>query len=339
MRHWSQADFAQILDRPAQFVSEVIAGKKEITRESAAQIGAATKQTAEYWLNLQNRYLLRQNALDKDTKRDLDDVALRARMNELAPVAYLRSRGYLTAGTLDGQRRELEQLFEIPSIHDEPGFPMAARRVNVAERLTPTQLAWLACARRAAGRLTAEPFDPAALRSLATRLSRIARTPQDFRSLPAHFAAVGVRLVYVEAFPSSKLDGASFLLGAPDSFVIALSGRGKRLDKVLFTLLHEVAHLVAGHVTPNRMILDEDDATDQEEKQANQLASDWAIPAALDPTPMTVRRGWVERQATSRGIHPLVVIGQLQHTGDLDWRSALTRGAATVVEELESWNS
>jgi HTH-type transcriptional regulator/antitoxin HigA len=338
-RHWSQADFAQILDRPAQFVSEVITGKKEITRESAAQIGAATKQTASYWLDLQNRYLLRQNAQDKDRKQDLDDVALRARMNELAPVAHLRKRGYLTASTLQGQRQELEELFQISSINDDPGFPIAARRVNVAEKLTPTQLAWLACARQAAKRLAVGPFDAAALRVLATGLSRIARTPRDFRSLPARFAAIGVRLVYVEAFPSSKLDGASFLLDAPDSYVIALSGRGKRLDKVLFTLLHEIAHLVAGHVTPDRMILDEDDATNQEEKQANQLASDWAIPTALDPTPMTVRREWVERQATLRGIHPLVVIGQLQHTGDLDWRSALTRDAATVVEELESWNS
>ncbi len=36
-RHWTQSDFAQILDRPAQFVSEIVSGKKEITRESAAQ--------------------------------------------------------------------------------------------------------------------------------------------------------------------------------------------------------------------------------------------------------------------------------------------------------------
>ncbi len=43
-RHWSQGDFAQILGRPAQFVSEIISGKKEITRESAAQIGAAQLQ-------------------------------------------------------------------------------------------------------------------------------------------------------------------------------------------------------------------------------------------------------------------------------------------------------
>ena len=50
-RGWTQADFAEVLGRPAQFVSEIISGKKEITRESAAQIAAALGTSAEFWLN------------------------------------------------------------------------------------------------------------------------------------------------------------------------------------------------------------------------------------------------------------------------------------------------
>lgn len=57
-RGWTQTDFAKVLGRPAQFVSEIISGKKEITRESAAQIGDALGTSAELWLNLQNSYLL-----------------------------------------------------------------------------------------------------------------------------------------------------------------------------------------------------------------------------------------------------------------------------------------
>lgn len=52
-RGWTQAEFAAILDRPAQFVSEIISGKKEITRESATQIGAALGTSAEMWLSLE----------------------------------------------------------------------------------------------------------------------------------------------------------------------------------------------------------------------------------------------------------------------------------------------
>lgn len=57
-RGWTQADFAEVLGRSTQFVSEIISGKKEITRESASQIGAALGTSAEFWLNLQDSYPL-----------------------------------------------------------------------------------------------------------------------------------------------------------------------------------------------------------------------------------------------------------------------------------------
>lgn len=78
-RGWTQADFAEILGRPAQFVSESISGKKEITRESAEQISAALGTSAEFWLNLQDSYLLWKQAQDSHTRESLDAVATRAR--------------------------------------------------------------------------------------------------------------------------------------------------------------------------------------------------------------------------------------------------------------------
>ena len=57
-RGWTQAEFAEILGRPSQLVPEIVSGKKEITRESAAQIGAALGTSAELWLNLQDTHRL-----------------------------------------------------------------------------------------------------------------------------------------------------------------------------------------------------------------------------------------------------------------------------------------
>src|SRR5262249_55489470 len=73
-RGWTQADFAAVLDRPTQFVSEIVTGKKEITRESAAQIGAALGQSAEYWLKLQDQYLLAEQAKNETTQEKLEEV-------------------------------------------------------------------------------------------------------------------------------------------------------------------------------------------------------------------------------------------------------------------------
>lgn len=338
-RHWSQSDFAQILGRPAQFVSEIIAGKKEITRESAAQIGAALGTGPEYWLNLQNSYLLWSQSRNEATRKDLDEVKLRARMNELAPVSLLLKRGILTGQSLTEQKDELIKLFQIEHIEDTPRFLAAARRSNQDEEPTPTQKAWLACARKRAQDLQVSSYNPVGLTELAERLSRLVANPENFSKLPAEFAAVGVRLVYVEAFPGSKLNGASFLLDEnAEKPVIALSGRGKRLDVVLFTLLHEVAHVLLGHVTPERLVIDEDSSTEPAELAADEKAGEWQIPGGLPVPPTAVRRGWIESTAQRIGVHSVVVLGRLQRDKALDYRTALAKGAPTVSSHLERWS-
>lgn len=338
-RHWTQSDFALILDRPAQFVSEIVAGKKEITRESAAQLAAALGTSAEYWLNLQNSFLLWQQAQDAKTRSELDEVRARALLSSWAPVSVLRKRGLLSEGSLEEQEEELRELFEVTTLDGEPHFLAAARRTNEDEPLNPTQLAWLACTRRKARARTANDYDSRALEDLAGSLSRLLRHPNAFSDLPTQFAEVGVRLVFLEAFPASKMNGAAFMLdNDPGQPVIALSGRGKRLDFVLFTLLHEVAHLVRGDIDTDNVLIDEDNQhTLGDEAATDELAATWALPNDLPAPPRPIRQGWVAQQADAAGVHPIVVVGRLQKAGLLEWRSQLVKGAPTVTEALESW--
>lgn len=339
-RHWSQTEFAEILGRPTQFVSEIISGKKEITRESAAQIAAALGPSPEFWLNLQNQYLLSRQAQDTETQKQLHSVRLRAQLNQLAPIAVLRKRGYLTADSLDGLEGEIRELFEINSIDDEPVFAAAARRSNPDVPLTPTQKAWLAVARRQARGMTVAPLDLDAVADRAAGLARTVRDVSAFAGLADVFAEVGVRLVYVEAFPGSKMNGATFLLDDDEAQpVIAISGRGRRLDKVLFTLLHEFAHLIRGDVRPGGTILIDDGEahTLGDEDATNQLAGNWAIPGGLPAPPRPIRQSWVSAQADRLGVHDIVVVGFLQHLRQLDWRTQLVKGAPSVTDELTKW--
>lgn len=340
-RGWTQADFAAVLGRPTQFVSEIITGKKEITRESAAQIAAALGHSPGYWLKLQDDYLLHEQAKDSVTQHALRNVRRRARLNELAPMPVLLKRGIIQGRTLDDQEAEIMELYELKDINDDPGFVLAARRSNPSEVLSALQLAWVACVRRTArARKPAVPYSAARLAHLATELPRILTTPDRFRDLPSTLAKVGVRLVYVEALPGAKIDGCAFFLdGTP---VIALSGRGKRLDKILFTLLHEIAHLILRHVKPDetQIIVEEveqqtrDSAT---ERAANQRAGSWILPQPLPRTRDRTNQAWITRIAEERGLAPIVVVGQLQNCKRLDWRSTLAKDAPTVTEELASW--
>jgi HTH-type transcriptional regulator/antitoxin HigA len=335
---WTQAEFAAVLGRPVQFVSEIVNGKKEITRESAAQIGAALGQTAEFWLRFQDEHLLSEQSKNAKTQQDLSDVRRRARLNQLVPIATLRKRGVLTGQTLEKLEAEVAELLDVPTIDDDPAFSIAARRSNHHEPISPVQFAWAACVRREArSRSDVEPFSQAKLEKMAAELPTLLNQPAGFSELPALFAQVGVILVYVEALPGAKIDGCAFTMDSTP--VIALSGRGKRLDKVLWTLLHEVAHVVLGHASAQVVVetLDDHDEADDTETQADARAGGWLLPIPLPKTPTRVSAGWIHSVATERGLAPIVVVGQLQKHDVLDWRTTLARNAPNVDDILRTW--
>ena len=58
-RGWTRGDLAQIMGRPLQMVNEVVAGKKQITTDTALGLAKAFgDDDALYWMNLENVYRL-----------------------------------------------------------------------------------------------------------------------------------------------------------------------------------------------------------------------------------------------------------------------------------------
>jgi HTH-type transcriptional regulator/antitoxin HigA len=77
-RGWLQKDLAEVIDRPQQWVSEVISGKKAITVESADQLGVAFGTGPGFWLVRQDQYRLWVLARDEGHKRRLAEIQRRA---------------------------------------------------------------------------------------------------------------------------------------------------------------------------------------------------------------------------------------------------------------------
>ena len=82
---WTQSQFAEIVGRNPQWISEVINGKKLITVESATQIATALGTTPGYWLALQDRYRLWVLSQDAPHRRRLEEVRQRAEARRLRP--------------------------------------------------------------------------------------------------------------------------------------------------------------------------------------------------------------------------------------------------------------
>jgi HTH-type transcriptional regulator/antitoxin HigA len=339
-RAWSQADFAEIIGRPVQFVSEIVNGKKEITAESATQIGAALGTSAEAWMSLQARFRLWQLSQDADQASGASRVTARARVASIIPLATLEKRGVIDrTEDLEELLAEVMSDFNMTDLDDEPQFRMAAKRSNHHDELSLTQRGWVWAAQREARKQRLATYDQAGLRQLAKGLAREMSEPDDLRDLPQRFAVVGVHLLFVEHMPSGKIDGAAFMVD--EHPVIAVSGRGKRFDKLFFALMHEVAHVLSGHAQKGIALDDmadqrEDRNLDPWEMEANKLAEELEFEGRVRILgPISTRA--VYAKADELGVPVAFVVGNLQHHKDLDWRTTLARGLPNADDVLRAW--
>lgn len=111
------------------------------------------------------------------------------------------------------------------------------------------------------------------------------------------------------------------------------------MDKVLFTILHEAAHVVLGHLEADSCIIDDssDGPTLGLEGPANELAGSWVFPSTLPTVPARISSTWVNNVAAAMGVHPIVLVGRLQKDGRIPWRTTLVKDAPTVTASLEGW--
>lgn len=328
-RGWTAKEFAEILGRPVQAVSEILNGRKQIMPETAIELGDALGTSAELWTNLQARF----NLYEARSNRPMtNDVKRRSQLRSRVPVTELRRRGWLPdTDNLDSLESAVKDLLEISGLDDEPRFAVAARRSNASTTFSNQQTAWLAQLRRRARTRSVASFDVNAATALAEDLVHRITGPEDLSHLDQWLAEVGIVLVTLSPLKSSKLDGAVMLLegGVP---VIGLTGRGDRMDVYVFTLLHELAHLCLGHLGAEGIRTDEDIASqadgDDLENAANRQAADWILPAELPLPEGRPSVGVVLQIAQRFRVHPCFVVGRIQRERK-DW--SLLRGSIPRV--------
>lgn len=129
----------------------------------------------------------------------------------------------------------------------------------------------------------------------------------------------GIKLVTVRHFKRTYLDGA-VLISDDGTPIIGLSLRYNRTDNFWFTLLHELAHLVCGHVAQaqDKCIIDDLDlhtSLDKTEQEADLEAKDALIPSEIwekHQAKDTAKLEDVEDLARQADINPAIVAGRVR---------------------------
>ena len=322
-RGWSQVELAEILGRPPRLVSELIAGKRAITPETAKALGEAFNTGAQFWMNLESSYRLAQVKQDGS-----NSVSRRAKLYEKAPVKEMMRRHWIEpTENIDVLEKSVLDFLHIKSLDEQPQLlPHAARKSTSYVEHSPAEQAWLFRARQLAQAVDVKPFSEMGFASALARFKNMLRDPEDARQVPRVLADAGVRFLVVETLPQTRIDGACLWLN-DKSPVIAVSLRFDRIDAFWHTVLHECAHVKYRDGLEDGGLLDidlvgEGAGTVEEkpaiEKRADEFAADFSIQKSdLDNFILRVRplfsKTKIQGLSARLNVHQGIVVGQLQH--------------------------
>ena len=335
-RGWTQRDLAMMLDRPPQLISEIVRGKKRITERTALELAEVFGTSPELWLNLESRYRLHQARREANT----DEIARRKRLFTLLPVREMIKRGWVERQTHFADLEEsVLRFLGLSSLEDLAMPGIAMRHANSRTPNAGALLAWTARVRQLTQSRHLPPFDQQRLLRALPELLRYSNELESLSEIPAFLNRLGIRFAIVPSLPKTYLDGAALL--QEEEPVIALTLRYDRVDSFWFTLLHEIAHIAAGH--RGRYLDDLDaQARSDEEKTADRMAQAWLIPDEAYRAFLNAHSGEHFSEAEIRdfaadiGRHPGIVVGRLQHDGLLPY-SHLRRWLQRVSPQLTAW--
>lgn len=311
-RGWTQAEFADLIKRPARLVNEIIAGKRAISPETAHDFAQAFGTSAQLWMNLETAW-----QLSKVAPRT-EQIAREAILRERFPVREMVKRGWIAAAkSVDELETSVLGFFGLQAANDPIAFPHAARR-NYAEDVSSYQWAWIFRVNQLATALKVAPFSEAKLRDALPEIERLMTEPEEIRHVPRILAECGIRFVIVEPIPGSDIQGVCFWINAGKSPVIGLTLKGDHIDRFWFNLWHELEHVLRGDGKEGLIIEDFDESdTDDCEKIVNGLAANRCVPAkAMSDfiarhAPMFTEKSFIGFSKIVKR-HPGIVAGQIQ---------------------------
>lgn len=270
-RGWNQKELAHIMDRPEQTISQIVNGKKRITPETALQLAAAFGTSADLWLNMEASYQLYQARQEQDNP----DIARKSRLYSLVPLTEIRRWVWIQCGdSLEEIEQAVCDFLDITTPNAVPQTAVSFRQSDIGDPEVAAEVAWVKRVEHLAREQTIGTFDHERLRAAIPNLLAYASEAEEVNQVPSFLHQLGVHFVIVPHLSRTYLDGAAFRLnGHP---VVALTLRYDRIDNFWFTLMHELAHIIAGHEGGYLDNLDEEDES-AVEVEANQMARDWVI--------------------------------------------------------------
>ncbi len=325
-RSLSQKELAQRAGVSEAFLSDVIHGKKDISRGLAMGLEYALGVPCSFWLNLQANYDAEVlNLKEEETVNDEEKNVLKTIH---AVAEYLEKMEYIQENLSEEAKIiELRRLFQISDLTGLAYFSLTgALRISGKAAVDPYVMgAWLCmCQAMGRGRTIKTEFEPSQKEHLISDIKNImcahsVNIQHDLRSLFSNF---GIDFSIAHNFRGAPVHG--YISKKDDNkYQMVLTIRGAYADIFWFSLFHELGHIYNGDISKPGILIDAQEPNDgNREAAADQFAAD----ALLSPDSYRnfLEKGdfsypVIEKFAQSQSVPSFVVIGRLQKEKYISW--------------------
>lgn len=316
-RGMSQKEFALRMDMSEKHISKLINGEVILTPDMAIRLEMVLGVPAKFWNNLDAIYREKLIKIEKEKAMDED-----IKIANLFPYSEMAKYGWVS-NTKDNHEKviNLRKFFEVVELgllDNEKITRIVCRRLEISQKSDLALMAWAQQVKIEARDINTAPINIKGLISVIPKIRKMTTLkPEEFSvKLMRLLANCGIALVFLPHLKGSFLQDASFIDG--NKIVIGLTARGKDADKFWFSLFHELAHIVLGHMEQHN------GTTKKDEEEAYKWARDILIPYddfKLFTKENDFTKKSVIRFAEKEGIAPGIVVGRLQQENLIKYNS------------------
>ena len=316
----SQKTFAKKIGMQPSHLSEIIKGKRPITKSVADKLEEVLGIPSLDWVNLQIKY---DYDSSQSKERQIVEMASREELlayEKLVDVKILTSRLGFNSSLCSKILSFIKESFSLPEparlqVQSDGLFKKSAK-VGKDPRMIMT---WMLLAKHYANSCTVEAdYVESCLDELVPKISSILHSnTKTIETLTRTFADYGILFGVVNKVDGASIDGYSFVCkGHP---CIIVTRRFDRIDNLAFAVMHELGH-IKNHDNEDRCVnLDDYDHESLEEKTANSFAANALIPDAewrkipeVQLCPTKIQRlytTWAEKN----GYNKWIALGRISH--------------------------
>lgn len=310
-RDMSQKEFAARMDMSEKHISKLINGDVQLTPDTALRLEMVLNVPAKFWNNLEAIYREKLIKVANENSMDTDvEIAKKFPYSEMVKYGWTQAAKNVKEKVV--LLRKFFEVAELTLLENNRITRIACRRLAITKKSDLALMAWAQEAKIKARGIQTAPINIKRLISSVQKIKTMTiLPPNEFCPLiKQSLAKCGIALIFLPHLQGSFLQGATFIDG--NKIVVGLTARGKDADKFWFSLFHELAHIILGHV----------ENTNGTSKEEENTADAWSRDMLINPKDFETfmednvySKENVLKFAKAHKIAPGIVVGRLQSEG------------------------